>query len=171
MSEFVPDIPGNAPGGIGNQREFTKVLEALEVKARADSNGAHWTDYTPGSYDPIRVKFFFPENLGILAVEGLLLSIEGQPTEDLRLAINYLNAEVPTYRFYVSEGDGALDSEILVRYDLLPNNESAPQIHPRELRQVLSGLCAQKAIFADTLETIQGGRSWRMVKDALRAVR
>jgi hypothetical protein len=171
MSSFVPDIPGNAPGGIGVQREFKKVLEALEVKCRADNSGAFWSDYTPGSYDPIRVKFFFPRNLGILAVEGLLMTIAGQPTEDLRLAINFLNAEVPTYRFYVSEGDGNLESEILVRYDLLPNTESTPAIHPRELRQILTGLCAQKAIFADTLVTVQGGRSWRMVKDALRAVR
>ena len=108
---------------------------------------------------------------GILGVEGMLLGVEGQPTEDLRLAINYLNAEVPTYRFYVSEGDGALDSEIMVRHDLLPNLEAAPDIHPRELRQIMTGLCAQKAIFAETLEQIQGGRSWRMVRDALRAIR
>jgi hypothetical protein len=171
MSEFVPDIAGNAPGGIASMREFQKVLDAVEVNAREDNAGAFWTDYTPGSYDPIRLKFFFPLGLGILAVEGLLATIEGQPTEDLRMAINFLNAEVPTYRFYCSEGDGNLDSEVLVRYDLLPNSESAPQIHPRELRQVLTGLCAQKAIFADTIEAVQGGRSWRMVKDALRAVR
>lgn len=168
---FVRDIQDNSGGGIKSAVELKKVLEAAEISAREDPQGAFWCDYTPGSYDSIRVKLFFPMKSGILGVEGMLLAVEGQPTEELRLAINYLNAEVPTYRFYVSEGDGALDSELMVRYDLFPNLEAAPDIHPRELRQVMTGLCAQKAIFAETLEQIQGGRSWRMVRDALRAIR
>ncbi len=171
MSEFHPDIEGHAGGGIRVQTEFRKLLDEVGVTARSDASGAHWADYTPGSYEPIRVKFFFPRSLGILSVEGLIHAVAGQPTEDLRTALNYLNAEVPTYRFYVSEGDGPMDSEILVRYDLLPSVDADPPIHPRELRQTLTGLCAQKAIFAETLSQIQDGRSWRLVKDALRAIR
>ena len=119
----------------------------------------------------MRLKFFFPDGLSILALEGLLAVIEGQPTEDLRRAINYLNAETQLYRFYVSEGDGPMDSELLARCDLLPNLEGEPTFHARELRQAMTGLCAQKAIFADALLQVHGGRSWRLIKDAMRAIR
>jgi hypothetical protein len=168
---FTPQIKDHA-GDAGSVREALRdVLDELGVQAREDPNGNFWADYTPGSYEPIRLKIFFPEETGVISLEGLAATIEGQPIEDLRRAINYLNAEAQLYRFYVSEGDGPMESELLVRHDLLPNLDEQPVAHTREVRQILTGLCAQKAIFADTLKQIQAGRSWRMIKDALRAMR
>ncbi|RMG18299.1 MAG: hypothetical protein D6731_02320 [Planctomycetota bacterium] len=168
---FVPDIEGQARGGPAVESAFRAVADDLGLVLRGGRDGVLRCEYTPGSYEPIEFAFRFPEGLGILAVEGALATFEGQPSEELRLAINYLNAEVQTYRFYVSEGEGPSDSVLLVRHDLLPNLDEAPPFHPRELRQILAGLCAQKAIFADTLLQIQEGRPWRLVKDALRALR
>lgn len=162
---FVVDIPVNA--GEGDHADLRKILDELGIQAEKDASGVLHCDYTPGSYEPVRVRFFFPADLGIVGLEGELLSFEGEPLNELRTALNYLNVEVDTYRFYVDEQQGV----VLVRHDLLPNLEVQPAIHPRELRQALTGLCAQKAIFAESLEQVQGGRSWRFVKDALRAFR
>lgn len=168
---FVPYIKNNAGDAPKFRAALRGVLEEMGVEHREDHDENLWLDYTPGSYEPIRLQMFFPEGTGVIAIEGLLTTIDGQPIEDTRRALNFLNAEAQLYRFYVSEGDGPMESELLIRHDLLPNLDEEPLVHVREVRQVLTGLCAQKAIFADTLTQIQGGRSWRMIKDALRAMR
>lgn len=169
MSSFAPDVTGNAGDAATLNGKLRDLLRELEVTTSDGPDGAVWTEYTPGGYDPIGVRFRLPAGLGILAVEGELVELGDEVADDLWIALNYLNSEVSTYRFFV--GEGRSGKAVFARQDLLPNLEDEPALHPRELRQAMTGLCAQGAIFAESLKQVQGGRSWRYVKDALRAFR
>lgn len=162
---FVSGISANSGGARQVEKELRKTLRELDINTSEDGQGNIFVDYTPGSYDPVQVRFSFPDGLGIVAMEAELLPLQDEAGEELRIALNFLNVEVDTYRFYVGEG------KICVRHDMIPNLDASMWIHPRELRQVLTGLCAQNAIFADSLNQVQNGKSWRFVKDALKAFR
>lgn len=168
---FIPDVAAHAgdPAKVGN--DLKAALKELKIPFKEDGRRDLWVEYTPSpSYEPVNVRFSFAGS-GLCSAEALLAKLDGDVHEELRTAINVLNLELSAYRFYVgdlSTGDG---HGIHVRHDLLPNLTSSPAIHPRELRQALTGLCAQNAVFTEPLERAQGGASWRGVKDALRALK
>jgi hypothetical protein len=171
---FVPDVAKHSgePGRVGN--DLRTALKELKVTFKEDSRRDLWLEYTPSpSYEPIQVRFHFLGAVGIACAEGLLAEVTGDVHEELRTAVNFLNLELSSFRFYVGALSGGKSGQgIHVRSDLVPNLAGAgPAIHPRELRQALTGLCAQKAIFAEPLRRAQEGSSWRGVKDALRALK
>lgn len=170
---FVPDVSAHGGEAARVANDLRAALKELKVPFKEDGRRDLWVEYTPSpSYEPIQVRFSFVGTLGVCGAEGLLVEIQGDVHEELRTAINYLNLEVAGYRFYVGElAQGRSGEGVHVRHDLLPNLGGGPSIHPRELRQALTGLCAQKAVFADPLRRAQGGGSWRNVKDALRALK
>lgn len=166
---FTPDVAAHAGDREAARRELQRVLREIELDTREDPTGALWADYTTGSYAPVRIAFSFPASHGVLSIEGELLALEDEPADELGLAINFLNVELDTFRVYAGEGhDGRA---VLIRQDLLPNVDAEPMFHPRELRQVLTGMCAQKQIFADPLRRAASGGAWTVVKDALKAFR
>jgi hypothetical protein len=168
---FVPDVTAHAGDAARVGADLRAALKELKVPVREDRRDL-WVEYTPSpSYDPIQVRFFFPGPGGLACAEGLLVELADQVHEELRAAINYLNLELSSYRFYAGDLSGKAGRGVHVRQDLLPNLGGGPSIHPRELRQALTGLCAQKAIFADPLRRAQEGGSWRAVKDALKALK
>lgn len=168
---FVPDVQGNA-SGVRGPSELRRVLDELGIGVDPDPTGVMRTEYTPGSYDPIEVCFRFPPDNAILAVEGTLVDLgEDEAAEDISLAVNLLNVEVGIYRFYVARGLQGTAC-VFVRIDILPAIGDGSWLQARELRQALTGLCTQKAVFEEPLLGIQRqGRSWRSIKDALRAMR
>ncbi len=166
---FTPDVAAHAGDREAALRDLKRVLREVEVEFREDPTGALWAEYTPGSYDPVRVCFSFPAQHGILAVEGELFPLLEDPAHELLEAINFLNVEIDAYRVYAGEGhDGPA---VLIRQDVLPNVDAEPTFHPRELRQVLTGMCGQKQIFTDPLRRVQEGGPVSGVKDALKAFR
>lgn len=168
---FVPDVAGHAGSAAKLAGELRQVLRELKVDAREDPRKDLRGEFTPSaSYEPIPLRFFFPGGQGILAVEGTLILLEGPPHEELRHALNFLCQEVAACRFYAGqEPDGR--RAVFARADLLPNLDAAPALHARDLRQALTGLCAQRAIFAEPLQRVQGGQSWRFVRDTLKALK
>lgn len=166
---FRPNVLGNAGDPETSRRELQRLLRELEIDAEPDSAGTYWALYGAGSYDPVRVALALSPDGGVVAIEGELLALDGDPAEDLLLALNHLNVEVDAYRFY--PGDGQDGPAVLVRHDLLPNLDDDEPFHPVELRQALTGMCGQKQMFADALGRIQGGASWRQIKDAIKAFR
>jgi hypothetical protein len=171
VSSFVPDIATHAgdPQRVAN--DLRTALKELKISFKESGQRELQSEFTPSpSYEAIKVRFHFPGGRGIVAAEGHLLDLDGEPHEELRIAINYLNQEMSVFRFYV--GDAVSGRKALyVRHDMLPNTSGGAQIHSRELRQALTGLCAQKAIFAEPLKRVNGGASWKGVKDALRALK
>jgi hypothetical protein len=170
---FVPDVAKHAADPARVANDLRSALKELKVAFKEDGKRDLNLEYTPSaSYEPIQVRFHFLGTVGVACAEGLIAELEGEVHEELRAAINFLNLELSSFRFYVGERAGAKGQGIHVRQDLLPNlGGSGPSIHPRELRQALTGLCAQKAIFAEPLRRAQEGSSWRGVKDALRALK
>lgn len=170
---FVPDVSSHAGDATRVGNDLRAALKEMKVTFKEDGRRDLWVEYTPSpSYEPINVRFFFLGGSGIASAEGLLVELSGDVHEELRTAINYLNLELSSFRFYVGELAGGRSGQgIHVRHDLLANLSGGPAIHPRELRQALTGLCAQKAVFADPLRRAQDGGSWRSVKDALRALK
>jgi hypothetical protein len=172
---FVPDVSSHAGDAAKVGNDLRGALKELKIAFKEDKGkGADlWVEYTPSpSYEAINVRFFFLAGSGVASAEGLLVELTGDVHEELRTAINYLNLELSSFRFYVGELAGGKSGQgIHVRQDLLANLSGGPAIHPRELRQALTGLCAQKAVFADPLRRAQEGGSWRSVKDALRALK
>lgn len=171
---FIPDVPAHAGEAARVANDLRAALKELKVPFKEDGRRDLWVEYTPSpSYEAIQVRFTFAGTLGVCGAEGLLGELAGDEVhEELRAAINYLNMELSGFRFYVGELAGGRSGQgIHVRHDLLPNLGGGPSIHPRELRQALTGLCAQKAVFADPLRRAQDGGSWRNVKDALRALK
>jgi hypothetical protein len=168
---FIPDVAAHAgdPAKVGN--DLKAALKELKIPFKEDGRRDLWVEYTPSpSYQPVNVRFSFAGS-GLCSAEGLVVELEGEAHEELRTAINVLNLELSAYRFYVGDRAGGEGRGVHVRSDLLPNLAAAPSVHPRELRQVLTGMCAQKAIFGDPLKRSQEGASWRAVKDALRALK
>jgi hypothetical protein len=163
---FVPDVAKHAgdPARVAN--DLRAALKELKVTFKEDGR-------RDLSYEPIQVRFHFLGQVGVACAEGLLAEVTGDVHDELRTAINYLNLELSSFRFYVGALSGGRSGQgIHVRSDLAPNLGGAgPAIHTRELRQALTGLCAQKAIFAEPLRRAQEGGSWRGVKDALRALK
>lgn len=169
---FVPDVAKHAADAARVANDLRAALKELKITFKEDGRRDLWLDYTPSpSYEPIQVRFHFLGTTGIACAEGFLAEVAGEVHEELRTAINFLNLELSSFRFYVGERAGGKGQGIHVREDLLPNLGAGPSIHPRELRQALTGLCAQKAIFAEPLRRAQEGGSWRGVKDALRALK
>lgn len=171
MSSFVPDIAANGgdPQRVAN--DLRSALKELKVQFKESAQRELTSEYTPSpSYEAIKVRFHFPGGRGVVAAEGHLLDLEGDPHEELRTAINYLNQEMSVFRFYVGDAPSGRKA-LYVRHDMLPNTGGGSHIHSRELRQALTGLCAQKAIFSEPLKRVNGGASWKGVKDALRALK
>lgn len=170
---FVPDVSGHAGEATRVANDLRAALKELKVSFKEDGRRDLWVEYTPSpSYEAIQVRFTFAGGLGLCGAEGLIAELQGEVHEELRAAINFLNLELSSFRFYVGELAGGRSGQgIHVRHDLLPNLGGGPSIHPRELRQALTGLCAQKAVFADPLRRAQDGGTWRNVKDALRALK
>ncbi|MBX3466069.1 MAG: hypothetical protein KF878_04095 [Planctomycetes bacterium] len=169
---FVPDVSAHAGDAARVANDLRAALKELKVPFKEDGRRDLWVEYTPSpSYQAIAVRFFFHDRLGVCCAEGLLGEVAGEVHEELRMAINYLALELSTFRFYVGDLAQGRGRGIHVRHDLLPSTGGGPAIHPRELRQALTGLCAQKAVFADPLRRCQEGASWRNVKDALRALK
>ena len=120
------------------------------------------------AYDPVRVKLFFSEDFGVLGAEGLLAVLEQAPNLDFDLALNFLNHEAAPFRFYVAEGaDG---DELLVRQDLLPSLGRKKAFTTKQIKQALTGLCAQREVFLDPLMGVLRGRPWESVREALRSL-
>lgn len=170
---FVPDVSAHAGEAARVANDLRAALKELKVAFKEDGRRDLWVQYTPSpSYEAVQVRFTFVEAHGVCGAEGLVSELSSDDIhEELRAAINYLNMELSGFRFYVGELAGRSGRGIHVRHDLLPNLGGNPSIHPRELRQALTGLCAQKAVFADPLRRAQEGGSWRNVKDALRALK
>ncbi len=168
---FVPDVARHAGDAAKLAGELRQVLRELKLDAREDPRKDLRGEFTPSaSYEPIPLRFFFPGAQGILALEGKLLPLDGPPHEELRHALNFLCQEVSGCRFYVGEEpDGR--RAVFVRADVLPNLDASPALHARDLRQALTSLCAQRAIFADPLQRVQAGQSWRFVRDTLKALK
>lgn len=121
--------------------------------------------WTPGSYEPMQYRFWAPEGTGLVAIEGLLTTLGGEPSESVRQALNYLNVELETLRYYLG------GNSVYVRADILPYVEKSQWLNPRELKLALTNVCAQQALFKDALEAIQGGRPWTQIKDAIKTYR
>lgn len=170
---FVPDVSAHAGDAARVANDLRSALKELKVPFKEDGRRDLWVEYTPSpSYEAIQVRFTFGGGLGLCGAEGLLAELAGDVHEELRAGINYLNLELSSFRFYVGGlAGGRAGQGIHVRHDLLPSLDGGPSIHPRELRQALTGLCAQKAVFADPLRRAQEGSTWRNVKDALRALK
>lgn len=166
---FNPNVAANAGDHDAVQAEFKAVVQQLEVDAREDATGTVWVDFQTGSYDPIRVSLAFPEEDAILVAEGELLALDQKPGPALRLALNFLNVEVDAFRFFTGEGhDGPA---VLIRHDLLPNLNPGPAFLAREVKSVLTGMCAHKAVFAESLAQALHDDTWQGVQDALRSFR
>lgn len=166
---FTADVDGNAGEALVVFNDLRGVLRELGIDARAASNNELRAEFRGDSqYDPIQVRFTFPERGGIVAIEGLLLSLNEEPGDELRLAINFLNQELQGLKLYV-QGDSE-QSDVVISAALLPTLGS-PSLAGREVKQALMALCAHKAIFAGPLERVQGGHSWRFVRDAMKALK
>lgn len=168
---FVPDVAANVPEAQRVQNDLRAALKELKLPSKEDPAKREFLlEFTPStSYDPIKVRAHLPGGRGILGLEGHVLDLEAEVHEELRTAINYLNLELGLYRFYVGEQPGDRQA-LFVRHDVLTSAAGAA-VHARELRQALTGLCAQKAIFAEPLKRVQGGASWKGVQQALRALK
>jgi len=167
---FAANVDAKAGEALVVFNDLRGVLRELEIDARAASNNELRAEFQgDAQYDPIKVRFTFPERYGIVAVEGLLLSLAGDPSEELRLAVNFLNQELQGLKLYV-QGDSE-QSDVVISANLIPTLDSSPTLHPREVQQALMALCAHKAIFAGPLERVQGGHPWRFVRDAMKALK
>lgn len=169
---FNPDLASNAGSADQVFEDLRGILRDLGVDFQEAGGREIFAGYTPNaaSYDPISVRFWFPEDgSGILAADGLILPLDDEPTHDLRVALNYLNSELYTFSFYVVDTENG--PEVMVRQALLPSVDQEPTLHPREIQHALTGLCAQKAIFSGPLGRVTEGSSWRFVKEALKSVR
>ncbi|MBL4845962.1 MAG: hypothetical protein JKY65_10575 [Planctomycetes bacterium] len=161
---FTPNVEANAGQGERVLAELRGTLRELGIPTTG-LGAVSKTDWTPGSYETMSYRFWAPEGLGLVAIEGKICDLEGEPTDDLRVALNHMNVELENLRYY------AAGSTIYVRTDLLPYTEKSKWINPRELKLALTTLCAQSALFKETLVSIQGGRRWASVKDAIRSMR
>jgi hypothetical protein len=167
---FVPDVAANVPEVPRVQSDLRVALKELKVLSKDDAKKDTLLEFTPSSsYDPIKVRISFPGGRGVAALEGHVMDLEGELHEELRTAINYLNLELGLFRFYVGDMPGERRA-VFVRHDVLSSTQ-APAVHARELRQALTGLCAQKAIFAEPLKRAQEGAPWKGVQQALRALK
>lgn len=168
--ELKPDLAANAGEALRVFNDLRAALRDLELPASEGGARELWVEFSPSpSYEPVQVRFAFPERIGVLTAVGQLFPITSEPGEELRTALNYLNQEQALYTFYVAGGpDGP---EVVVRHDLLPNLRQNPSLHSKEVHQALTGLCTQKQIFGAQLQKVADGGSWRFVKDALKAVR
>jgi len=168
---FNADLATNAGDPAQVYDDLRGILRDLGVDFQEVGGHEILAGYTPNaaSYDPISIRFWFPEQTGVLVADGLILPLEEEPSHDLRVALNYLNSELYTFSFFVVDTDNG--PEVMVRQALLPCVDQAPTLHPREIQHALTGLCAQKAIFAGPLGRVAEGSSWRFVKEALKSVR
>lgn len=167
---FVPDVAANVPEVPRVQSDLRVALKELKIPSKEDVKKDTTLEFTPSSsYDPVKVRISFPGGRGVVALEGHVLDLEGELHEELRTAINYLNLELGLFRFYVGDLPGERRA-VFVRHDVL-SNSTPPAVHPRELRQALTGLCAQKAIFGEPLKRAQEGAPWKGVQQALRALK
>lgn len=170
MAQFRPDVAANAGEALRVFNDLRGALRELELESSEGGNRELWVEFSPNaSYEPVLVRFCFLERQGVLSAVGRLCQVTSEPGEELRAAINYLNQELALYSFYIAGGSEG--PEVAVRQDLLPNLGKGPSVHPKEVQQVLTGLCTQKQIFAGPLQRVVEGASWRFVKDALKAVR
>jgi hypothetical protein len=165
MASFSPQVSENAGEPDRARAELRAALRELGIRPSEDGDGNVHAEYTPGSYEPMPFRFWMPEELGVVAIEGEVLTIEGDPSGEVHLALNYLNVALDSVRYYFS------GSVACVRQDILPSIGAQVWVHPRELRQVLTELCTQRKMFKDALERVQAGRPWSAVKDAVRAYR
>lgn len=165
MASFEPNIPENARGGAEGLEAFKEALRELRIQTTVDSSGLVHIEFTPGSYEPMAFRCWAPEDLGLIALEGEVMTLASEASEDLALAINYLNVALDTCRYYLSA------DVVCVRADVLPTVLARKWFHPKEVREVLTLLCTQRKMFADALASVQDGRPWSAVKDALRAFR
>lgn len=161
---FTPDVESNAGQGERVQAELRGTLRELGVETTGLGPIAK-AEWTPGSYETMSYRFWAAEGLGMIALEGKLVELDDEPSEDLRFALNHINVELENIRYY------AAGNAIYVRTDLLPYVDKSKQINPRELKLALTNLCAQGALFKDTLLSIQSGRPWTAVKDVIRSMR
>lgn len=161
---FKPNVEANAGDGERIIAELRGTLRELGIQTTGLGTIAK-AEWTPGSYDSMPYRFWAAEGLGLVAIEGKLCDLGAEPTEGLRLALNLINVELESLRYYTA------GSVIYVRTDLLPYTEKSKWINPRELKLAMTTLCAQAALFKDTLESIQGGRRWNSVKDVIRSMR
>lgn len=169
-AEFKPDVTASAGEPLRVYNDLRGALRELELESSEGGNREIWLEFSPNaSYEPILVRFAFLERGGVLSAIGQLFQIQSEPAEEFGTALNFLNQELPQYTFYVA--GGADGPEVSVRKDLLPNLRGSPAVHSKEVLQTLTGLCAQKQIFAGPLQRVAEGASWRFVKDALKAVR
>lgn len=168
--EFKPDVAASAGEALRVYNDLRAALRELELESSEGGNREIWLEYSPNpSYEPILVRFAFLERGGTLSAVGQLFQIQSEPSDEFRTALNFLNQELAQFTFYVA--GGADGPEVSVRKDLLPNLRAGPTVHAKEVQQTLTGLCAQKQIFAAPLQRVAEGASWRFVKDALKAVR
>ena len=165
MAAFSPDLDSTAGEGQQARQELRNALRELGLQPSEDASGAVYADFTTGSYEPMSFRFWTPDDRGLIAAEGEVLTLDGPASDQLPVALNYLNVALDNCRFYLS------GEVVCVRADLLPNLSSKVWFHPKELRHVLTDLCTQRAKFKDPLERIQSGRPWTAVKDAIRAFR
>jgi hypothetical protein len=161
---FTPDVESNAGQGERVQAELRGTLRELGVQTTGLGSVAT-ADWTPGSYPSMSYRFWAAEGLGLIALEGKLVELDDEPSEDLRFALNHINVELQNIRYY------AAGNVIYVRTDLLPYVEKSKQLNPRELKLALTNLCAQGPLFKDALLSIQSGRPWTAVKDVIRSMR
>ena len=167
---FAARVDARAGEALVVFNDLRGVLRELEIDARAASNNELRAEFRgDAQYEPIKVRFTFPEGCGVVAIEGLLLSLDGDPSEELRLALNFLNQELLGLKLYI-QGDSER-SDVVISASLLPSVDASPALHPREVQQALMALCGHKAIFASPLERVQGGHSWRFVRDAMKALK
>ncbi|MGE0710806.1 MAG: hypothetical protein AB7N76_02030 [Planctomycetota bacterium] len=165
MASFTPKVESNAGDPERARQELRAALRELGLQPTEDADGNIRVEFQTGSYDPMPLRFWCPEGMGVVAIEGEVLLLEGEPADEMDAAINYLNVALDTCRFYLSA------EVVCVRADMLPSVGTKMWIHPKELRHVLTDLCTQRAMFSEALGRVQGGRPWTAVKDALRAYR
>lgn len=161
---FEPDVATHAGESSRVFGELRTTLRDLGVNTIGMGAVLRAT-WTPGAYEPMQYRFWTPEETGVVAIEGLLTTLPSEPTEGLRLALNYLNVELETLRYYLG------GNSVYVRADILPYVQKNQWLNPRELKLALTNVCAQQAQFKDTLDGIQAGRPWTAVKDAIKSYR
>lgn len=168
--DFTPDVAAQAGDATQALADAKAALAAADIKASQSSSRGLFTSYAPSpNYDPIEVTFSCLEGEGILVVDGVLAELGGEPPEELRVALNYLNRELPALCFYLARGSKG--PEVRVRQDLLPAADVPPRFDPRELTQTLTSLCMHRAVLEDSIRAVQRGRPWKAVSDALRSLR
>jgi hypothetical protein len=168
---FVPDVGANLPDTQRVANDLRAALKELKVAFKEDAKREVQAEFTPSpSYEAIKLRMHFPGGRALLGLEGHVCDVAGEQHEELRAALNYLNLELGQFRYYVGDQPGG-GLAVFVRHDLLPTTEKGAAVAARELRQALTSLCQQKAIFAEPLRRVQAGDSWKSIQSALKSLK